>query len=136
MRVELRRLRAGEADHELIWLAVTVGAALVASAWLALQLPWPVCTFRSLTGVPCLTCGATHSSLAFLHGNFGAALRFNPLIFAGLCAVALFDLYALVVLVTRTRRVRVSFPNPRTRKWLLAVGLLIGFSNWIYLLRQ
>ena len=136
MRVELRRLRAGELDHELIWLAVTVGAALSAILWLALHLPWPTCTFRALTGLPCVTCGATRASLAFLHGNLGAAWRFNPLIFAGICAVALFDAYALFVLGTGARRVRISLPKRGVRKLILVGLILAGLGNWIYLLRQ
>ena len=136
MRVELRRLRAGELDHELIWLAVTVGAALWASAWLALRLPWPTCTFRALTGLPCVTCGATRASLFFLHGNLAAAWHLNPLVFVGLCGVAVFDLYALLVLSTRGRRVRVLGPERGARWLLLASLLLAGLANWIYLLRQ
>lgn len=136
MRVELRCLRAGELDHELVWLVVTVSAAILGVAWLSLHLPWPICTFRALTGLPCVTCGATHASLAFLHGHFGAALRFNPLIFAGICGVAIFDLYALLVLSTRSRRVRISFPKRGQRNLVLASLALVGLANWIYLLRQ
>src|SRR5690349_6936182 len=98
MRIELRRLRASEPDHELIWLAVSVGAAIGVVAWLGLQLPWPVCTFRQLTGLPCITCGATRASLALLHGDLAAAWRLNPLVCAGAWMIACFDLYALVVL--------------------------------------
>lgn len=135
MRVELRRLRAGELDHELIWLAVTVGAAALGMIWLALKMPWPTCTFRALTGLPCVTCGATRASLSFFHGHLGAAWHFNPLVFVGLCAVALFDLYAAAVLTTGARRVRVSLPKRGVRKLALACVLLGGAGNWIYLLR-
>jgi len=136
MRVELRRLRAGELDHELIWLAVTVGAAIAAVAWLALQLPWPVCTFRRLTGFPCLTCGATRASLALLHGDLAAAWRLNPLVFAAAWAVACFDLYALVVLSSGARRLRISWPNRMVRRLTLSAAGVVGLLNWIYLLQQ
>lgn len=136
MRVQLRRLRAGELDHELVWLSVTVSAALAGSAWLALHLPWPTCAFRALTGLPCVTCGATRASLSFLHGDLGSAFRLNPLVFLGLCAVLLFDLYAIFVLSTGARRVRLSFPRAGTRKVVLATVLAAGLANWIYLLRQ
>lgn len=119
----------------MIWLAVTMGAALLALAWLALKLPWPACTFRSLTGWPCVTCGATRASLSFFHGQLGAAWYSNPLVFVGLCAVALYDLYAAVVLATGARRVRLSFPKPASRKLALAGVLLAGAGNWLYLLR-
>ncbi len=136
MRVEWRRLRAGELDHELIWLLVTGSAAVLGFSWLALGLPWPTCSFRALTGWPCVTCGATRGALAFLHGEFAEAWRFNPLVFLGICAVIVFDLYALVVLTTRSRRVRVSLPRAGARKVVVAIVLLVGLANWLYVLRH
>ncbi len=136
MRVERRRLRAGELDHELIWLAVTVGAALLGFIWLALHLPWPSCTFRSVTGWPCATCGATRASLAFLQGDLGAAWRFNPMIAMGLVGIVLFDLYALWVVSTRARRVRFTHFPMSARKWIAGAIVLTVAGNWVYLLRS
>ena len=92
MRLLWRRRSAHEPDHELIWLAVSVAAMAAAAVWLALALPWPKCPFLAATGLPCVTCGATRSTIAFLHGDFLAALRWNPLAFVGVCGVAAFDL--------------------------------------------
>ena len=136
MRVEFRRLRTGEPDHELIWLAVSIGAAIAGIAWLALQLPWPDCTFRRLTGFPCLTCGATRASLALLHGDVGAAWRLNPLVCVIAWTVACFDLYALIVLTSGARRFRICWPNRMVRRLALSALGLVGVMNWIYLLQQ
>ena len=135
MRFQWRPLRPEEPDHELIWLAVTVCAGIAGIAWLALRLPWPSCAFRELTGFPCVTCGATRATLAFVHGDLGMAWRLNPLVFAGICAVILFNLYALGVLSTGSRRIRLSLPKHGARKIALAVGAA-GLLNWVYLLRQ
>jgi len=135
MRVELRRLRAGEVDQELIWLVVSVSAAAAGIAWLALHLPWPACTFRSLTGLPCLTCGAARSASAFLHGDLGSAWKLNPLIFFGICGIILFDVYAIGVLSSGARRVRVVFPK-RMRKITLTLTGAVGLLNWLYLLQR
>lgn len=40
---------------------------------------FPPCTLKALTGINCLSCGATRSTLALLHGNLGAAIYYNPL---------------------------------------------------------
>lgn len=40
---------------------------------------WPGCTFRKLTGLNCPGCGMTRATVAALHGQLGAAWRFNPL---------------------------------------------------------
>ncbi len=135
MRWQWRHRRAGELDHELIWLSVTVIGAAFSALWLALRLPWPVCTFRELTGHPCATCGATRAGLAFLHGHPGAAWHFNPLMSVLFGAIALFDLYALTVLVSGAPRMRVSQPSRAARKWILGAAGVVVLLNWLYLLR-
>ncbi len=130
MRLELRRLRAGELDHELIWLAVTITSAVFLLMWLRIGLPLPQCTFRALFGIPCVTCGATHAALAFFRGNFAAAWRFNPLATLSLIAIVLYDAYALLALVRLTPRLRVAI----SRRYLLPLISGVALLNWIYLL--
>lgn len=36
------------------------------------------CPFRLITGLECPSCGSQRALHALLHGEFGAALRFNP----------------------------------------------------------
>lgn len=134
MRLEWRPLRQGEIDHELVWLVVTVGSAVAGAVWLAFSLPWPQCTFLALTGLPCATCGATRASLAFLHGNWGTAWQFNPLVFAALCGVALFNIYALTALCAGKRRLRFAAGKGGGRKAVVALAVLVAI-NWAYLLR-
>jgi len=136
MRLEWRRLRAGELDAELIWLCVTVASGAIGMVWLALQLPVPQCTFRTLTGVPCVTCGATRAAMALMEGNIVGAFWLNPLVFVGMAAVALFNLYALAVLLMRAPRLRVVAPARRVRRTLVAISCSVLLLNWIYLLRQ
>lgn len=136
MRVSLRRLSPGELDHELIWLSVSVASAVAISSWLALHLPWPACTFRALTGLPCVTCGATRASVALLHGHAAIAWSLNPLATVALCAVAVFDVYAAAVLLARLPRVRIAVRSLAGQRavcaWIAAAALL----NWAYLLRS
>jgi hypothetical protein len=134
MRLHWRRLRPGELDHELVWLCVSVASAGTAAVWLALHLPWPRCGFLAVTGLPCFTCGATRASLAFLQGQFATAWATNPLVFAGLCAVVAYDLYALVVLVSRAPRVRVEFTSRLAWRGVVALGIAAALVNWAYLL--
>jgi Protein of unknown function (DUF2752) len=102
--------------------------------WLSVRLPTPRCAFRAVTGLPCLTCGATRSAWQFLHGHFLASIRFNPLAFVAYCGIAIFDLYALAVLIARAPRLRL---NNFTRAEKLAVRILIVVllsGNWVYLI--
>ena len=104
MQVSVRRLAPGELDHELIWLTASVVSLAFASVWLALGLPWPRCVFHDLTNLPCVTCGMTRCGIQFFHGHFLAALQWNPFVFAVLCGVIAFDIYALTTVIARTPR--------------------------------
>ena len=136
MRLRWHRLRSGELDHELIWLLVSVTAAALAALWFALSLPWPRCTFLALTGLPCVTCGATRAAMAFLYGDLAAAWHFNPLASVLLGALALFDLYAAAVLITRAPRLRISLTSRLAPRLVAAVAIFAGLLNWGYLLRR
>ena len=134
MRAYRHQIAAQEIDYELVWLLVSLGAFLGLALWFAARLPTPQCVFHTLTGLPCVTCGATRSAFQFLHGHFSASLFFNPLAFLAFCSVLAYDLYALVMLATRAPRLR--FGNFSRSEKLLARGAVIILlaGNWLYLL--
>lgn len=134
MRVVRRPLFPGEFDHELVWLAVSVVAFGGGALWLSLGLPWPQCPFLAITGYPCLTCGATRCAIALAHGNFFHALSWNPLAAAALGALALFDLYAAIVLLARLPRFRTSNWTPAERNGVRFAVVVLLLVNWLYLL--
>ena len=102
--------------------------------WLALDLPWPRCLFLAVTGFPCVTCGATRSAIAFLHGDFSSALRWNPLAFVALCGLIAFDLYAVIVLLGRMPRLRIVDWTITEKKVARIMVISLVALNWIYLL--
>jgi len=132
MQVVARRLQRGGIDHELIWLSVSVVSLTSAALWLALGLPWPVCVFHQLTGLPCLTCGMTRCGIEFFHGHFFAALKWNPLVFALLWGVIAFDLYALAAIALRRPRLRILFRQAE-KKYARGVIVAALALNWFYL---
>lgn len=136
MSLVARPLAPGETDHEAIWLIVSVVGVGLAALWFAWHLPWPFCVFHALTGHPCPTCGLTRAAIAFCHGNFSAALFWNPLATAGYCGVVAFDLYAAFVLVAHSRRLRFTALQPATKRLLRAAIVVLFLANWIYLWRN
>ena len=134
MRVVARRLKPGEIDYELIWLSVSVWSLGAAALWLRLGLPWPLCVFHQLTGLPCLTCGMTRCGIEFFHGRFLEALQWNPFVFAVLCGVIAFDVYALPTVVARTPRLRIHLSTRRAKTFLRVSVVSALALNWIYLL--
>jgi len=134
MQFRVRRLAQGEVDHELIWLSASISSVVLAAVWLAIGLPWPVCIFHEVTGLPCVTCGMTRCAIQFFHGHFLVALRWNPLIFTLLCGVIAFDLYAFATLTMRVPRLRISFSTQRAKAFVRLSVILVFALNWIYLL--
>jgi len=134
MQLCRHQLEPGETDHELIWLAVSLGSLALATAWFALSLPWPRCAFHDLTGLPCVTCGMTRSAIQFFHGHFLAAWKWNPLVFAFLCGVTAFDLYAFVAFAMRAPRLRIAQFDQCEKIFIRASVVALLALNWIYLL--
>jgi Protein of unknown function (DUF2752) len=134
MRLLWRCRSANETDHELIWLAVSAASIGGGAAWLAMALPWPRCPFLAVTGLPCVTCGATRCAIAFLHGDFLSALKWNPLAFVAFCALIAFDLYAAIVLVGRTQRLRIVDWTVTEKNVARIAVLSLLALNWMYLL--
>ena len=134
MQIVRQPLAPGETNHELIWLSVSSGGLALAATWLALKLPWPICVFHALTGRPCLTCGATRSAMAFFHAHFMTALQWNPLAFLCYCALSLFNIYALAVIIARAPRVRIVQLSASEKKCLRFSFIALLALNWAYLL--
>jgi Protein of unknown function (DUF2752) len=133
MQIARRSLAPGKIDYELVWFSVSVLALGAAAAWLALGLPWPICMFHQLTGLPCFTCGMTRCAIQFFHGHFLAALKWNPLVFGLLCGVVAYDFYAFASLATRAPRLRIAFGEMQ-KKYLRIIVISALALNWIYLL--
>jgi hypothetical protein len=131
MNATLRQLRPGESDPELLLLGASAGAVAWGGAWLASGLPLPRCLFHAVTGCPCPTCGATRCVMALLHGRVAEALSWNPLVFTGLVAILLFNLYAAATLLFRLPRLRLALTGQEGRFIRLAFGLIIS-ANWLY----
>src|SRR5688572_8016546 len=104
--LQWRPLRPDELDHEVVWLSVSVGAAIVGAVWVALDLPVPECTWHQVTGFACPSCGATRCVRGILRGDFGTAFAFNPLLFVSFIGVVFYDLYAAWVILRRRPRLR------------------------------
>jgi len=134
VQIVRRPIAPRETNHELIWLSVSSGGLVLAATWLALKLPWPICLFHAVTGLPCLTCGATRSAIAFFHAHFLAAFEWNPLAFLCYCGLSLFNVYAFQVVVLRALPLRIVRLRASERKFFRVFVLSLLALNWVYLL--
>ena len=116
-------LKSSKDPRLAIWFPLLLGLAVVATAFSAKfflehGLTWR-CPSIVLFGVPCPGCGGTRALAALAEGEIIRALRFNPLLVAGL-----FVSLALPFLkIQWTKRSDLGWP---------VFAVLIGL-NWIYL---
>lgn len=84
----MRWRRATPEDRQLAWLwgAAAFSAVVLRPLWFAVAPALPACPLRTLTTIPCPSCGSTRAGLALLHADVAGALRLNPL--AALAGIA------------------------------------------------
>jgi hypothetical protein len=118
-------------------LAGPIAAAMAGLAALAVRLlrldhlPIPLCTFRALTGIPCMSCGATRAFGRLARLDWAGAWAFHPLATAvalGLAGWALLDL----ALAPWRRSLRLTCTR-RELTYLVWSGVFLMIVNWVYL---
>jgi hypothetical protein len=114
-----------------VWALVAAGALALRPAVPALARYSPDCWLRSLTGVPCATCGSTHAAVALAEGRWLDALGANPL---AAVAAALFVAGGLAapLWLAAFRRVP-DVPRVPPLPWRLAAGAALA-GNWIFVI--
>ncbi|MDI6788692.1 MAG: DUF2752 domain-containing protein, partial [Planctomycetota bacterium] len=95
------------------------------------------CTFKNITGIPCLTCGGTRSLFHLSHLRIKKAFSMNPLVFSGFAVVLIYGLISLIsIIIYGSSGITITIPSrlgwiKRTSIILLIGSLLI---NWAYLI--
>ena len=124
------------APYDLAWsgvaLALFAGALIYPFLNRETGAALPPCVFKSVTEVPCATCGASRSMIAFSRGSVAESLRMNPLV-GMLCLFSLgVILYTLGVRLFGVRRFRLRLPPAGGWIYPVAIPSLI-LLNWAFL---
>jgi len=113
--------------------AAALGLAALAVRLLHLDhLPIPLCAFRALTGIPCMSCGATRAFGRLARLDLPGALAFHPLATITALGIAAWGLGDLVLFPWRR-----SLTLECTRRELAYLAwsfLALAIANWVYLL--
>jgi uncharacterized membrane protein YccF (DUF307 family) len=98
------------------------------------RLPFSVCVFKAVTGLPCLTCGTTRALGRLVRLDLVGGLAMNPLAAAGVLALVPWALADLALLpwgravsldlsATGARRVRVAVVAALVVNWVWLVAM-------------
>jgi hypothetical protein len=115
----------------LLLMLGTTGALAV--AYLGFDhLPMTICVFKTLTGLPCFTCGGTRPAARLAQLDLQAAFFMNPLVtVAGLAVVP----WALADLALWRRGQALSMDvAPWAKPWLGWLAIVLAIANWAWLL--
>jgi hypothetical protein len=125
------RARAGALPLGAIFLGIGAGAAFAVAVLHLDRLPILVCLFRAVTGIPCLTCGATRALAELVAGDVSGALVMNPLATLGAFLLVPWGVFDLA-LMTRGRALslEVAPGGARALRYLAIVAVV---ANWAYL---
>lgn len=127
------RLRAPKGAFPTGALLVAIGAGLTLLVGVLRldRLGVPLCMFKAVTGVPCLSCGSTRVLGRLAAMDPWGAVAMNPLVALGGAAVAAWGMADLILL---TRRRALTFEMSARVRRLLQIGVVAAaLANWAYL---
>jgi hypothetical protein len=123
---------AGRLPLGAVFGTIAVAVATVVGLFGLDRLPFSVCLFKAMTGLPCPTCGSTRVLGRLVHLDLAGALAMNPLATAALVALAVWAV-ADFGLLARGRALDVEVGRPLGRIVRLAAAGAV-LANWVYLL--
>jgi hypothetical protein len=91
------------------------------------------CTFKTLTHIPCLTCGMTRSAINFVHLNVIDAFKMNPVICLTILILLVWGIWSLIRLIIKAKHIKIDLTSTERRIVILSVITLIVI-NWLYLI--
>lgn len=122
----------GELNLPLVYFMVVGTCTLLAYVlYLGKQIPRIPCVFKTLTGYPCPTCGATRVLRCLFRFDIISAFLWNPLLFlAGIVFVA-WVFYGFYMLFSGEKvQVILTEKEKRLLRWSIVTAFFLG---WIYL---
>jgi hypothetical protein len=124
----------GELNLPLVYFMVTGTCTfLIYVFYLVRRIPRIPCVFKTLSGYPCPTCGATRVVRSLFQFDIVSAFLWNPLLFLGGIVFVAWIVYGFYVLFSGKKVQAVLTENEkRFVRWGI---MILFFLNWIYLVK-
>lgn len=124
--------------YPLLFFTSAAGYAWIFLNWQT-QTEWTVCPMKSITGIPCPSCGSTRSVLAILKGAFQEALWLNPIGFLLASVLLVAPGWIAFDALTRKNTLELTYQVAEKilRKPSVFIPLiLLLLANWIWNLQK
>ncbi len=123
---------SGAAPLGAIFGGIGVMAAVAVGLLHVDRIPLTFCVVKSLSGLPCPTCGSTRAFARLFELDLAGALAMNPFTMLVAVVIAVWAV-ADVLLLPWRRALRVSL-SPSLGQALRVAAFAAFFANWVYLL--
>ncbi|HLP59499.1 MAG TPA: DUF2752 domain-containing protein [Candidatus Deferrimicrobium sp.] len=122
----------GELNLPLIYFMVTGTCLLfVYVLYLVKQIPRIPCVFKTITGLPCPTCGATRVLKCLFQFDIVSAFLWNPMLFLAGIAFIAWVVYGFYMSFSgKKAKIILTGKEKRFLRWGVVILILI---DWIYL---
>lgn len=120
----------GERQRSFILCGVSFSLIFLSSLLPSPPLPFDTCIFKVVTGLPCPSCGMTHSFICLGHFRVKEAFFYNmmgPLVYFSVIIIFLISLYGLF-----SKKPLFSIVWERLKKRILMAVLFLAFLSWIW----
>lgn len=126
-----RPLTVAERQLAFVWGGLVLAVIALKPLWMFVAPYLRPCVFRSITGVPCPTCGATRGAMALLDGRWLDGLAFNPLVAT---AATVFVVGGVVAPVWAWRRGSTPALGHPLPLWLRIALVAVFLANWAWVI--
>ena len=132
MRFVLRKKQPSHIEFALIYGGLAI-LLLVAARILPVTQLAPGCVFKTITGMPCPTCGSTRAVVLLSQGHLLPAFRMNPVTSFVVVAALVAFLCRILALVFDLPGMRIGLSD-REKNLVRLSAVLALLLNWGYLI--
>lgn len=90
-----------------------------------------LCLFKTITGVPCPSCGSTRATLEIYKGNFYNALIINPLAFIANLLIVI-SIFWITKDILKNKNTFLPFLKRDWHNCLKIILLILILLNWVW----
>ncbi len=113
-----------------VWLAITFFIGSLSNGN-----EYGVCLIKSITNIPCPSCGSTRAVLTFFKGDFLDSLYWNPMGLILIVILFVSPIWILYDVLTRKSSLFIFYNHTELllkRKWIVIPAILLVLANWIW----